>query len=176
MEFEETLYMRRSCRKYTADPVNKEDIEKIVEAGKSAPLATGDHETTLITVVTDPGVIERIRASAKKESVKAPGKLIDLLRGTNVLILVSATDISDDHIEYCNAACMIENMHLQATALGLGSCYTWGAVRMIKDNKEIKELLCILDGYELLSGLIIGHPEKPLYKREKSDRIVTKWI
>ncbi|MCR5786052.1 MAG: nitroreductase family protein [Eubacterium sp.] len=171
MELEKALYLRRSVRKYTDEPIKEEELQKIIDAGETAPIAVGDHEKTHITVVTDEKVIEAIRKTCLTPSRKTPGKMIDPLHAAKTLILVSATDISDDHIEYCNVACVIENMILQATALNIGSCYTWGCLGKLKADEEVMKMLKIPEGYEILSGLTVGYANKPLAMREKEERI-----
>ncbi len=171
MELEKALYLRRSVRKYTDEMITEEELAKIIEAGETAPIAVGDHEKTHITVVTNQEVIEKIRAVCLTESRKTPGKMLDPLHAAKTLILVSATDISADHIEYCNVACIIENMILQATALNIGSCYTWGCLGKLKANEEVMKLLKLPEGYEILSALTVGYANKPLELREKEERI-----
>lgn len=176
MELEKALYMRRSVRKFTEEQIKPEELQKIIEAGETAPVAMGDHETTHITVVQDEKVVEAIRKICMVESRKTPGKMLDSLHGAKTVIFVSATDLSEDHIEYCNAACIIENMILQATALDIGSCYTWGCLRQLKADKEVMEMLQIPEGYEILSALTVGYANKPLEMREKQKRISVNMI
>ena len=176
MELEKVLYMRRSVRKFTEEQIKKEELDKIIEAGETAPVAMGDHATTHLTVVQDPEVVEAIREVCRVESRKTPGKMLDSLHGAKTIIFVSATDISEDHIEYCNAACMMENMILQATALNIGSCYTWGCLRQLKAHLEVMEQLHIPEGYEILSALTVGYANKPLEMREKAEKIAVDYI
>ena len=171
MDIEKVFYLRRSVRKFTDEPIKEEELSLILDAGETAPIAIGDHEKTHITVVTDPTLMEEIRAHLRKESRKTPGKLIDPLHNAQTLILVSAADISEDGIELCNAACIIENMILEATALGLGSCYTWGCLKKLKATPEVLSKLNIPAGFEILSGLTVGYAAKPLEMREKAYRI-----
>ncbi len=171
MSVEQAVNLRRSVRKFTSEPIKAEDLEKIVAAGTVAPLAAGDYPTTLITVVQKPEVIEAIRKASYVESIKHPGVMLDSLHGANTLILVSVGDISDDHIEYCNVATVVENMMLQAADLNLGSCFIWSAIRIFQKDKEIMDSLKLPEGYQILAGLVVGYAEKPLYVRENRERI-----
>jgi nitroreductase len=171
METERAFYMRRSVRKFRPEQVADAEMEKIVAAGETAPVAMGGHEKTHITVVRDPEVLEAVREVCRKESRKTPGRILDSLYGAQTLILVSAKDVSDDHIEYCNAACIIENMIIMASDLEIGSCYIWGALRRLRAAPEVMELLRLPAGFELLSGLVVGYPEKPLEERPFEQRI-----
>lgn len=163
MKADSIFRYRKTIRNYTSMPVSEQDLEKILDAAQTAPLALGDDKTTHITVVTSPELIEEIREACKR-TLKS-GKVKDSLYGASTMFLISATDISEDHIEYCNAACIVENILLQATSLGLGSTYIWGCLRRLKQHPEIIEKLQIPEGYEILSAAVVGHTEEPLTER-----------
>jgi Nitroreductase len=165
MEFEKVLQMRRSTRRYTSEQISTEAVKALMIAARTAPLAKGDEKTTHVTIVRDPEFMEQIRACVRSVSGKT-GKEMDPLYGAGTLILLSAADLSDDHIEYANVACVIENMMLQATSMELGSTYIWGCLRKLRADKEIIERLCLPEGYEILSGMVVGYPQKPLTERE----------
>lgn len=169
MQLEELFYFRRSTRKYHPEQIKDEELEKIVDAALTAPLAMGNHQKTHLTVVQNPDLMAKIRACCETESRKHPGKMLDPLHGAPTLIFVSSKDLSSDHIEYCDVACIIENMILEATNLGLGSCYIWGCLPKIKANEEVMEALKLPEGHEILSGFVCGYPVKPLYAREKKE-------
>ena len=173
---EELFRFRRSTRKFRPDPVSDEDIQKIIDAGQTAPLAMGNDKSTHMTVVRDREVLDTIRKCCMKESRKTPGKMLDSLYGAPVFIIMSAADVSDDHIEYCDVACVIENMMLQAADLGLGSCYIWGCLRKLRRSPETLALLNIPEGYEILSAMVCGYPEKPLEAREKKQKFTVNVI
>ena len=134
MEFEEVLACRRSTRRFTAEPVDTQALETILRAGQQAPLAAGDDRTTHLTLVNAGELLETLRSTCFLR--RKTGETVDAFYGAQALIVVSATELSEDHIEYANAGCVIENMHLQATALGLGSCYIWGCLRKLRSNKD----------------------------------------
>ena len=55
--------------------------------------------------------------------------------GAPTVILVSAAAGDPDDVRYCNAACIVENMHLAATDLGLGSVYLLGCIRALAEKR-----------------------------------------
>jgi hypothetical protein len=65
------------------------------------------------------------------------------------------------HIEWANAACVVYSMHLEATSLGLGSVFMWGALESARKYPEYDHTdpLNLPDGFEPLIGLAIGHPD-----------------
>ncbi len=170
MDFEQVLTLRQTTRKYTDQKVSDSDLEKILQAAQTAPLAAGDDQTTHLTLVKDPVLMEEIRNACMLTSRKT-GQKIDALYGAQAMIFVSATDLSEDHIEYCNTGCIIENILLQATALGLGSTYIWGCLKKLRKNEEVMKKLCLPQGYEILSAAVVGYPAKPLAPREISRKL-----
>lgn len=175
MELEQVLRLRRTTRAYTAEPVSQADLERIVQAAQLAPLAAGDNRTTHLTVVSAPDRLEPIRQACMLTSRRTGGK-IDAFYGAQAVIFVSATDLSDDSIEYSNAGCVIENMILQATALGLGSTYIWGCLRKLRADAGALAGLALPEGYQVLSALAVGHPVQPLEARTPGENIAVTWL
>ena len=165
MELEEILRLRKTCRAYTDESISPEELDFILRAAQRAPLAAGDNKTTFLTVVRQGALLEEIRETCTLVN-KTTGVRKDALYGAQTLIVFSAADVSDDHIEYANAGCVIENMHLAATALGLGSTYIWGCLRKLRKNGALLEKLALPEGYEILSAFAVGHPAQPLTERE----------
>lgn len=170
MESEQVLHTRCTTRAYLPQQITDDELEQILDAAQTAPLAAGDDKTTHITVVQTPRLLEKIRQAAMLVSPKT-GKQVDPFYGASTLFFISAGDISEDHIEYCNAACIIENMMLQATALGLGSTYIWGCLRKLRSHSEVIEKLRLPEGYQILSAMAVGYPEKKLEVRERKSKI-----
>ena len=63
MDFEQVLALRQTTRKYTDQKVSDSDLEKILQAAQTAPLATEDDKPTHLTLVKDPVHMEEIRLS-----------------------------------------------------------------------------------------------------------------
>lgn len=169
MEFQDALKKRCSCRSFTNERVSDEDVKKIIAAAQNAPLALGDNQTSHLTVVRDSEIMEAIRAACMLK--RKDGTLKDPLFGATTMIFFSATDISEDHIEYCNAGCVIENMCMAAADLGLGSCYIWGCLKKLRKNEEALALLKLPEGYEVLSAFVCGYPTETIEDRVDRDNI-----
>lgn len=170
MEFEKILRLRQSVRGFSDKQISEDELQKLLLAAQAAPLALGDHRTTHITVVQNSELLEEIRSACQLTS-RQTGQKIDPFYGAQTLFFLSATDLSSDHIEYCNVACVIENIILQATALNLGSLYIWGCLRKLRERGEVLAKLQLPAAYELLSALAVGHTTKDLAERELTTKI-----
>ena len=170
MKFEKTLLLRRSVRCFTQEQIREEELQQILAAAQMAPLAAGDDKTTHITVVQNSEILNKIRIACELKS-RNTGSTLDAFYGAPTVIFLSATDISEDHIEYCNVACVIENILLQAAALNLGSVYIWGCLRKLRRCHDLITSLELPEGYEILSAAAIGYPVSPLEERELKNRI-----
>ena len=146
MDFKDILTLRRTTRSYLSEQISENQLQEILLAAQTAPLAAGDDQTTHLTVVQNLETMERIRQCCQLISRKT-NLPIDPFYGAPTVIFVSATDLSEDHIEYSNVACVIENMILAATNEGLGSTYIWGCLRKLRQDAEALKLLSIPEGY-----------------------------
>lgn len=164
MEFDKVLRRRCSTRGFTDKRVSDEDVKKIIDAAMLAPLAMGDNKTSHLTVVRNPELMEEIRQACMLH--KKDGTPHDPFYGATTLIVFSATDVSEDCIEFCNAGCVIENMCLAATDLGLASCYIWGCLKKLKKNPEAVAKLKLPEGYEIFSAFVCGYPVNEITERE----------
>ena len=150
----ETIFKRRSVRKYTETPVTDVQVKQIIRAGMAAPSAKNSQEWVFI-VLRDPEIYKtfsevHVNAFAMKTAQAA--------------ILVCA-DLSKEQdpgqgwwIQDCSAA--MENMLLEATDLGLGSL--WLGVHPKSDRIAcLKEVCKLPEGIEPVS-----YTHLDVYKRQ----------
>ena len=139
---------RRSIRAYLPAPVSREDIETVLQAGALAP-SSKNRQPWRFTVTAGAGKAEALAAMARgleeekcrpllPESapfLSGAWRTLEVMRQAPVVIFVTNPQGRDPRQpmpadqrvgELCNAqslgACL-ENMSLQATALGLGSLW-----------------------------------------------------
>ncbi len=145
---------RRSIRKFKETPVEKELIEKLLEAADSAPSACNKRPLEFFAV-TNGHILERLSKSGLFTRMKAP--LVIVVVGD--LNRALPAPISDYWMHDAGAAC--ENILLQATMLGLGSC--WCGVHPQKRVMEkVSEALDLTDNQIPFAIIKIGYPdEKP---------------
>ncbi|KPL04182.1 MAG: hypothetical protein AMJ73_04570 [candidate division Zixibacteria bacterium SM1_73] len=154
MELFETILNRRSIRNFTGKPIPKEDLERMVDAGRLAPSATNRQMWNFIVItrreILD-DVLHHFHASRKYETFE-DGKC----DGASAIIAVVMDEVNEYWREDGSAAA--ENILLAAKALGYGSCWIEGQVR--PHEEHFRELLSIPKGKRILLMIALGHPVK----------------
>ena len=155
MDAIETLFSRRSIRKYTAEPVAEGTLREILEAAMSAPSA-GNQQSWHFVVINDRKILDQVPSFH-------PHSL--MLREATVAILVCGDPTLEKHVGYwvqdCSAA--TENLLLAIHAKGLGA--VWLGIFPREERVEgLRKLLGIPDHVIPFSLIPVGHPAelKPL--------------
>ncbi len=152
--FLELLKKRRSIRRYKEKSIEKEKIDILVEAALRSPSSRSLNPWKFV-VVTDRSLLEEL-ATAKPHG----GSFIK--DAPLAIVVCGDPDKSDVWVEDCSIASII--LHLQATDLGLGSCW----VQIRKRNRDegqtaedhVKEILG-LDNRLMVEAIIaIGYPQE----------------
>ncbi len=142
MEALEAIKKRRSVRNFTGAAIPREDLEKIVEAGRLAASGSNRQPWDFI-VVTDREMLSHFQAAAA------------WIEKAAAVIAVVLDPYSRWWVEDGSAA--VENMLIAATALGYGSCWMEGYTLPLED--EFKRLLGVPKGKRLLTLIPLGVPE-----------------
>ena len=135
MELFELMKCRRSIRKYRDKQIPVEDLEKIIEAGTYAPNAGGGQRSIIVGVHNaelaekigrlNIARFDRSRLSGNYVSADQPSIIDDpsIKSGFYGAPCVCAV-FAEKNFLYSipDAFCAAENMLLQATELGIGSC------------------------------------------------------
>lgn len=163
MELKSVLRMRQSCREYKEGPVPAKVLSEILDAAQMSPVGMGRFDMMHMKVITDKKVLEHLGHNA----AAFMNRKDDPIYGAPVVILVSAS-MPEPHMVpmvYMNAGCMIENMMLAATDVGLGSCYLLGAIAALNTNPELVAALKLPEEKKPLAAVAIGYPKAPLQIR-----------
>lgn len=186
----EAIAERRSIRKFEDRPVPRELIEKVLQAATLAPSGKNAQPWRFIVLegrkkdeVVD--ILERSVASLKEAGIPigSSENSARIMRQSPVVILVlnprrTAQDFKDRWdqlgclVDTQSVGAAIQNMLLQATALGLGTLW-------ICDVFYAETEICRHFGTsdELLAGVAVGYPrEAPAPRPRKSWQEVTTWL
>jgi nitroreductase len=162
MDIFECIEKRYSYRgPYKNIPVPREDLEKIIKAGLSAPSGC-NKQTTSIIGLDDGRILDSITGLIKKngfEGKNAPAGICILTR--------KIPGYADVYFNIQDYSAAIENMLIAITALGYASCWIEGQITESAETQEqIAKILNIPKEYIVVAYLPIGIPEKEV-KRPK---------
>lgn len=171
MEFFDVLALRQSVRAYTEEAVSPEDTARLVEAAQYAPVGMHNHEGYLITVISNPEIIAEMRDTY----TKITGKAKDPIFGAPLFIAVSATPKAIEELKKYDAACIVENIHLAAAAIGLGSCYIHGMVFAIRQARAWQQAAGIPEDATPICGIAVGHSLRPVHPRPAGENFAVSY-
>ena len=155
MDLLEIMQNRRSVRKYSAESVTDEQIEKIVTAALLGPSGHSKYPCEFVVV--------KDRETLGKMSHCRVGVAKMLNNASCAIIVIADRDKSDTIVEDSSIAMM--NMHLMAASIGLGSCWIQLRAREAENGKSsedfIREIFKIPENYLCQAILSIGNLDKP---------------
>ena len=140
---------RHSIRKYTDQQIRREDLEQILEAGNYAPNAGGGQRSMMVAVhnkklaeyVGKLNMVhfDRTHLAGSYVSKEQPSVIDDpsIKNGFYDAPAVVCVFCQDNFLfKTADAFCMMENMVLQATELGIASCMISRGMRPLRRKKE----------------------------------------
>jgi nitroreductase len=149
----ETLWKRRSIRKYKSDPIPPQDLNYILEAARHAPTGNNAQNWHMI-VVQDPQL--------RKQTAVACGNQMWIADAAIILCLVTLP--GDAAGSAINGTIVLDHAILAATSLGYGTCWIG-----IEQSVAVKQVLGIPPAYGVWCLTPVGVPaEQPAERAHKS--------
>ena len=172
MDMLKSIFERRSIRKYTGDPVSREQLLTLVKAGMAAPSSRDTRHFNFV-IVDDNEMVDKLAKGLPY------AKMLETARHA----IIVASDLSvayggfeiDYWLQDCSAAA--ENVLLAAQALGLGACWT-GVHPREERVSFIKEIMGLPEDIRPLCVIAVGIPageEKPRDKFDPSHVFWNRW-
>ncbi len=151
MDISTLIKERYSLRNYAAKEVEKEKLLKILEAGQFAPSAVNFQPWHFI-VVTDKKVHDKAAAIYHRDWFQQAPVYIFICGDHSV-----SWKRKEDGKDHCDidAAIAIDHMTLQATALGLGTCWVCNF-----HVQQCRDFFNLPDHIEPIAILSLGYPDK----------------
>ena len=159
--------MRRRCsvRKYTNELIAPEKLDRILDAALLSASGMAKHPWEFI-IVEDRETLNELSKCREMGSAM-------LASATAAIVVIADSALSDTWIEDCSIA--MANMHLEASACDLGSCWIQGRMRKASDGRTTDEYVRDLLGYpenlELEAILSLGNPESISEMREVDEAL-----
>ena len=163
---------RHSTRAFSDRQISREDLDAILFAGGQAAVGGADFKSLRLYAVQDPEVLKSIdEESAKRRPGSHP------LYGAPTLIVLATKASILPNIEFTNAGCVLENILLAATDLGIDSIYLWMPMYGINDSKELMARLGFPEGFTCVGTVALGYAEKEFKKpKAEEQRIEVAYI
>lgn len=158
MDALEAIRKRRTVRAYTGEPIPREDLQTIVDAGRLAASGNNQQPWQFI-VVTERQMIARLGLDS--EGLEKAGAVIAV-----VMDPASRWWVED-------GAAAVQNMLVAACALGYGGCWREGFSRRHED--ELKLMLGIPAERRLFTIVPFGVPVEWPAKEKKALADVIRW-
>ena len=167
MDFLDLVKKRSSVRKYLNKPVEKEKIEKCLEAARLAPSASNSQPWHYVVITED-----EVRGEIARETYDTIMRFNKFTETAPVLIVIvqekpnlkSQIGASLKKIEFplIDIGISAEHFCLQAAELGLGTCMLgWF------QPKNIKKLLRIPSKRSISLMISLGYPDETIKQKEK---------
>ena len=167
----EAMKTRRSCRKFKADPVPRELVEQIAEAGLWAASGMGK-QAVKIVVVTDKALRDRLAEQNRRIGGWPEG--VDPFYGAPVVLAVVGD--KEAFTAVYDGSLVMGNLMLAAHSLGVDSIWIHRAKEEFEseEGKALLKSLGIEGDWEGIGHCALGYAAEPLPAGapRKSGRIV----
>ena len=154
----ENIMARRSIRKYKAEPVDRETMEKILKCGINAPSGQ-NKQSWEVRVVDNPETMnEIISLMAAGNPAADPGMIKGCFRGCPTMIFIANDPSYDFSVIDCGL--LSQNIMLSGHALGVGSVCLGSPVRFLRNAPEAIAKLGFSEGYTPVICIGMGYPDE----------------
>lgn len=154
MQTFETIYKRRSVRVYKDQSIEKEKIDKLIDAARLAPTAGNRQKFKLI-------IVNYEEKDLKKTLAVACNQQHFVGTASHIVAGISEPDYKWHQVD---TAIVLEHIVLEAVELGLGTCWI-GAFK----EDDVKKILKIPEDKKVVALLIIGYPDENPPSKPRKD-------
>ena len=156
----EAIKSRHSTRAFTDKQISAEDLDAILFAGGQAAVGGADFKSLKIYAVQDP-----------------EGHGAHPIYGAPTVIVLAGKESILPNIHFTNAGCVLQNMLVAATDLGIDSVYLWLPMYGINSEPAVMERLGFPEGFTCIGTIALGYAEKEFKKpRGEEQRIEVTYI
>lgn len=159
------LFHRTSIRKFTTEPVAREDLLTILRAGMQAPSATNQQPWEFYVVT--------VRQTLKDLAGASPYGAFTA-DAAAAIVCCYRTDVRVP--QFCEIDCAIcmENIWLATDSLGLGG--TWIGIAPLADRMAaVEKILDILENLHAFALFPLGHPAEEKVQQDRFEESRIHW-
>jgi nitroreductase/NAD-dependent dihydropyrimidine dehydrogenase PreA subunit len=191
-EMSRHIYMRRSIREFTDNPVPKEILEKMIETVHYAPSGMngqtvhwlGIYEKEKVRALAE-SIIEWMRMAVETQlphpfafyfpiMVKAWDKGQDPIC-RNAPHLMIAFGPKDNPVSFVDSMVALSYLDLLAPTYGVGACWAGMVQIALSAAPELMESLGLPEGYKTQYAMMLGYPKYQYYRIPKRNKLVFSW-
>lgn len=146
MSLIDLIMSRRSIRKYKAEPIPQEILERILEAGRYAPSASNAQPWHFI-VLTEPEIMDKL----------SHGRWNSFIRESAFTVVGCAYEGSAYSRKWStiDSTIALQNMVIAAWSLGIGSCWVGDF-----EDSEVRRILNVPKDWKIISLISFGYPDE----------------
>lgn len=158
----DAILTRYSCRKFTDEPLKREDVEVILKCAAHAPSGRNRQSFQFTALTAKKDILVLIEAM--KNALNLPEYT---MYDPSCIILVS--NDPENHLSRDDNACALENIFLAAHSLGIGSVW----INQLKDcchDEEVRKLLTswsIPENHTVTGIAALGYPAGDISSKER---------
>ncbi len=161
------IFNRKSVRKYTERPVEKEKLEMLVRAGMAAP-SSRDRRPWEFVIVTDRDLLDTMGDGLP---------LARMLKDTKQAIIVCGDTLKSNNAWMLDCSTAAQNILLAAESMGLGAVWT-AAYPYPERMQVVRDAMQLPEHIIPLTVIPLGYPtgqEKPKNKFNEQQIHYNKW-
>jgi nitroreductase len=163
----QAIAARKSVRGFTAEKITDRELDIILKAGNAAPVGMGAFNSMAFNVIQDRDLLDRISEAAVKGT---PRENTDIYYGASTVIIISSAKQPFEALAYANAGCIVQNLLLAATDIGVDSVYVFGTNQGFAQNPALLKEANIPDGFTPVSSVVLGHATEEQAATPKTER------
>ena len=164
MNVYDAIKSRRTIRKFTQEPLNYDDLVKLVDCARVAPYGA-NLQPLKYMIITDTAILKELYPLTKWAGYLDWEPSEDE-RPTAYIAVINDTDIKPTANTECDSGAAVMSMILAAEEMGIGSCWL-GALQ----RDKIKELLKLDEKYDVTYLLALGYSAQGGKEVEMADDV-----
>ncbi len=161
------IFRRRSIRSFTGQPIDRQTLIQLIQAGMAAPSAVNSQPWEFV-VITELVLLDQMRRRM----------IFGQYNASAIIAVCGSPDVAKNSagrtywIQDCSAA--LENILIAAAGLGLGSVWV-GVYPEEEKIKAVREVLNIPDTVIPLGLIYLGYPAETQPPRTQFDEQKVHW-
>ena len=152
----QAIRKRRSIREYTDQPVPRDLLLEIIQAGIWSPSGLNNQPWRFV-IVTDDDVRKELSLLTHYTHIIAAAPSL-------IAVFLEKEAMYDSVKDHQAAGACIQNMLLAVEAMGLGAVWLG---QILKNKDKVNALFGLSDGFDLMAVLAVGYPA---HRNQKSTR------